>query len=439
MEIHDYNPNYPEENKHRKLKINADGSISTSASAQSTKDGSRDSFGRLRVAQISTQLDLKQIHDDLPLFYDTELGGTGSNTYTEATASTLLETSANADFVIKQTYQRSNYQSGKGHQILMTFAGFQAETNVQKRIGYFSSNTTTPFNSDLDGIFLEMDTDGVAYFKTYRRGTLTNSVAQTNWNTDKFDGSGPSGKTIDWSKTNIMELTFEWLGVGSTTLRFVIDGIYYQAHAFMNAQNTTDVYMASGNQPLRYEIRQSGAGSGSFKQICSTVGSEGSINEIGVIQSENLGASHVNANDTANTYALLGIRLQEDKTDTAIDILGFNALALTSDNFLYKVILNPTVNGTFNYADVTNSTLMIAKGDTVGNPSTNTVTGGTLLASGYINSSGGGGEGQLDVELVNALRLGAKIDGTQDEIILAVQPLTANLDILGSLNWRERS
>ena len=29
-----------------------------------------DAFGRLRVSQINSQLDLKQLHDSLPLFYD---------------------------------------------------------------------------------------------------------------------------------------------------------------------------------------------------------------------------------------------------------------------------------------------------------------------------------------------------------------------------------
>ena len=36
-------------------------------------------------------------------------------------------------------------------------------------------------------------------------------------------------------------------------------------------------------------------------------------------------------------------------------------------------------------------------------------------------------------------RLGAAIDGTRDEIVLCVRPLTNNADIEGSLNWRELS
>lgn len=437
MEIHKYDPNFPEDNKTRILAINADGSINTSASSQSSKDGTRDSFGRLRVAQISTQLDLKQIHDDLPLFYDTETVGTGSATYTNATASSLLETSAASDVAIKQTFQKANYQSGKGQQILMTFAGFQPETNVTKKVGYFSSSTTTPFNTSEDGIYLA-SFNGVIGFFTVREGTVTNSAFQSQWD-DPMDGTGTSKVNIDFSQAQIMELTFEWLGVGTVALRFVIDGIYYQAHVFKNANNSTDVYMASPNQPLRYQIEQSGAGSGSFKQICATVGTEGAINEIGVIQSEDLGATFVNANDTSTTYALLGLRLQEDKTDSAIDILDFNILALTASNFLWKVLLNPTVAGTFTYTDVANSVMMKASGDVAGNPSTNTVTLGTKLASGYVGSGVGSSSNSANANIVNALRLGMSIAGVQDEIVLCVQPLDANADITGSINWRERT
>jgi len=41
--------------------------------------------------------------------------------------------------------------------------------------------------------------------------------------------------------------------------------------------------------------------------------------------------------------------------------------------------------------------------------------------------------------LVNALNLGAKIDGTRDEIVLAVMPVAgaSNLDIYSSMTWRE--
>jgi hypothetical protein len=217
----------------------------------------------------------------------------------------------------------------------------------------------------------------------------------------------------------------------------VVDGILFPVHKFKNANNQSDVYMKSPNQPMRYEIRQTGAGSGALKHICCTVGSEGSLNEVGAIQSVNLGSAFINANTVANTYALIGIRLQTAKVGTAVDILTLGAVALTTSNFLWKVILNPTVAGTFTYSDVTNSSVQVALGDTVGNPSENTITGGTLLSSGYQISTAQS-RGIISKDIVNAIRLGMSIAGVQDTIVLCVQPLDTNADISASIEWRER-
>jgi hypothetical protein len=422
-------------NEHRYAVVDDNGRLLTSNSLAT--GGQIDAFGRLRVSQISTQLDIKQIHDAAPLFYDTELIGTGLATYDNTNACSDLSTSANADAVIKQTFQRSNYQSGKSHQMFMTFGDFHTQTNITKRVGYFTSNTTTPFDSDKDGFFLE-NANGTVTFQTHKTGTQTNSLARANWD-DSMDGTGASGIDLDFTKTQIVMFEFEWLGVGICQMSFVVDGQIHVAHTFKNANNLSDVYMSSPNSCLRYEIRQTGAGSGTFKQICSTVGSEGSLNEIGKILSDNLGSSIVNANAVANTYALLGIRLSTTDADASIDLLDINAIALTNDSFLWKIILNPTVDGTFNYSGITNSVCEIAKGDTSGNPSTNTVTNGTLLASGYIVASGGASSGQLNTTISNAIRLGMSIAGVSDEIVLAVQPLAVNLDITGSISWRERT
>jgi hypothetical protein len=91
------------------------------------------------------------------------------------------------------------------------------------------------------------------------------------------------------------------------------------------------------------------------------------------------------------------------------------------------------VAGTFNYADLANSSMQVAKADIVSNPSTNTVTGGTLLGGGHVTQQTRSAQKQQ----VNARRLGAAIDGTRDTVVLAVRPLTGNLDITGGITWRE--
>lgn len=393
--------------------------------------GDIDAFGRTRVSQLNTQVDIKQIQDEQPLFIDVVTNATGSHTYNGSTSSSTLATAASGDYAIAQTLQRFNYRSGKSQLIFMTMNNFEVETNITKRIGYFSSETTGDFTGKLDGLFLESDTD--VSINVYRQGTVVESVSQTSWNLDDLQGGGgasnPSGINIDWSLGQILIIDFEWLGVGRVRWGVVVDGMIVYFHETLNANSTTDVYMKSPNQPLRWEVRQDGAGSGSMDYICATVAVEGDIDRIGKIFSENLDTAHVNANSTANKYALLGIRLQSSKLDTLVDIIDYTVLSETNDNQLIEVWLNPTVAGTFTYNAVTDSACEVAKGASGGS---NTVSGGTLIYSQYINL-----QDATSLEIDNAIRLGATIDGTQDEIVISTNPLTSNSDVLASINWRE--
>ncbi len=387
--------------------------------------GSIDAFGRARVSQITTQYDSKQLHDALPLFVDEVTIGTATSVHSTTEANTTLTTSAVSDAVIMQTKERFNYQSGKSQLIFMTCTNFEVQTDIVKRIGYFNSSTVSPYTASLDGLFFESDGTDVS-INIYKTGTLTEQTAQSSWNLDKLDGTGDSGITIDWSENLILCVDFEWLGTGRVRWGLVVGGLFVYFHESNHANVTTGVYMSSPNQPLRWEIRQNGATTGTFKFICASVNSEGSLNKLGKILSDNLGSSHVNANSTSSKYALIGVRLQSAKVDTLVDILTLSAMSTTNDNFLWEIWWNPTVSGTFTYSNVTSSSIQTAKG------SGNTVSGGTLIDSGY-----GASQSSIRESIESALRLGMTISGTPDEIVLTAQPLSSNLDILGSITWRE--
>lgn len=400
-------------------------------------DQNLDAFGNLRVSQQTTLIDIKQIHDAAPLFIDQVQNATGGTTYNSGESSTTLDTSASGDYAIAQTLQRFNYQSGKSHKIDMTMYGFQAETNITKRIGYFSSATTGNYDTSLDGIFLENDGTNV-YIKAYRSGTQVDSVVQSSWD-DPCDGTG-SAPVVDWSKNQILIMDFQWLGVGIVRFTLNIDGTNYLVHTLKHSnQAATKVYMSSPNQPMRWEIRQTGAGSGSMTYICASVNSEGALNLVGKLLSKDTDNNIVNANTAGTYYAIVGIGLQAAKADAVVDVLDVSLAALTNDSFKWALFLNPSVNGTFNYSAITNSAVETAVGDTSGNPSTNTVTGGTQLASGMMKS-GGGGTGAIDKEIKNAIKLGMTIAGVTDKMVLAVTPIgsSSNLDIGGGIGWREQ-
>jgi hypothetical protein len=385
-----------------------------------------DAFGRLRVSQVTTQFDAKQIHDNLPLFIDDEIIGSATNVYSSVDAQSTLGTSANADAVILQTKQRFNYQSGKSQLLFWTFNGMGNETNVIKRIGYFSSNTVSPFESNLDGFFLENDGTTMRV-KVYRTGVLMDDKPRNEW-TDPLDGTGVSGVSHDFADNTIVVCSFEWLGVGEIQYGIVKDGVIIP-FLYLDHTNLAGVYMSSPNQPMRWELRQIGVGQGSMNVICSSVSSEGSINQLGKILSENIGVDFINANLTTLKYALLGITLQVSRANTLIDLLDFSVLSITADNLLIEVWLNPTVAGVFTYNNIANSSCSIAKGLAGGS---NTVTGGTLLFSRYVSQ-----QSATPILIENAIRLGMTIAGVTDKIVITAQPLTANADVFGSITWRE--
>ena len=401
-------------------------------------DGAQlDGFGRLRVSNQVTLFDSKQIHDNSPLFWDEVAGGgAASSTYTKADASSTLTVDDDGEYIIRQTKQRMNYQPGKSQQILMTFVLGDPVANTLKRVGYFNSSTVAPHTANLDGLYLEQDGTTQNIVQAKSDGT-SESVAQANWNVDPFDGSGPSGITIDWTTTQILVMDFEWLGVGRVRFGFVIDGQVYLAHVFNNANSRTSVYMSSPNHSCRHEIRSTG-GTASLVHICASVQSEGGEQALGTLQYHSTDGTHVTCQTDNVVYAIVGVRLKQDWLDTTIRILTISMQLQTSSELIeWRVIINPTVQDTFTYSDKTNSAMQVATGTTA-----NTVTGGFTLAGGYVESSSGGGQsgsGSAGEEIVNALRAGATIAGVADEVVLCAKPIggTSAIEVEGSIAWRE--
>lgn len=385
-----------------------------------------DAFARLRVAEPYTIFDSKQLYDKAPLFWDEEIttgSGTPVSTHSTVNASTSMTVDATGDIVVRQTKMRFNYQPGKSTLIFMT-ASLTNTANTKARVGAFSGDTTATAPSGSNGIFFEVD-GGTMYVAKRKNGTDTR-ITQASWNLDTMDGNGPSGITIDPTKTQILVFDWEWLGVGRVRMGFAINGLIVYCHEFNHANVETSVYMSTPNLPLRYEISSTG-GVATLQHICASVISEGGIDQNGVIRSADTGVTHVDADAVGTTYAVVGVRLKTTHLDCSVLPINVSLLSETNDAYKWSLILNPTIAGTFTYSDVTNSCCQSATGATA-----NTVTGGTQLSVGYVDSSE-----DIQTNLSSPLRIGSAIDGTRDELVLCATPLGANSDIQGALIWRE--
>ena len=107
------------------------------------------------------------------------------------------------------------------------------------------------------------DNDNIIINPPYRGTTATLVVAsktqelriaQSSFNIDKLDGTGPSGYNIDLSKMQMFYIDYSWYGAGF--IRFGVrgpNGDVIYAHRIANNNINNEAYMRSGNLPAHYE------------------------------------------------------------------------------------------------------------------------------------------------------------------------------------------
>lgn len=380
-----------------------------------------DQFGRLRVSEPQTLYDAKQLFDNLPLLWDEETYQGGATSYSSVNAATTLSTTEDGDAAIRQTFARFNYQPGKSQLVVMTFLATQ-ETGVRKRIGYFESSNAA--NSvPQNGIYFEVNGDSISW-NIAKNGTVTETAAKSDWNVSQIP-------ELDLDGVQISFLAFEWLGVGTVAVGFVVDGEFVVCHVFRHSnEGFKTVYMSTPNLPLNYSIYQTGEHGGSMDCICATVISEGGSEVVGINRAADMGATTVTAAATDTLYALIGIRLKASHAGATVTLSAASAIATSAnDSFMVGLALNPTVASTFTYSDLANSCVQTATG-----VAANTLTGGTVLFSRYVSAS----SRELNID-ANALpRLGRAIDGTMDQLVLFARPVGGSTDVIASLNWIEQ-
>jgi hypothetical protein len=257
------------------------------------------------------------------------------------------------------------------------------------------------------------------------------TVTQANWNGDKLNGTGDSGLTLDTSKAQILWMDFEWLGVGSVRCGFIINGQYITCHTFENANLIANVYMTTAILPVRYRISSvTAAVAASMKAICCTVISEGGFEQTSIDHVAR--RTTILASISTTFLPLVSIRLASGRTGAVVIPNRVQVLPTSSQNYEVALIKNPTLTGATFAATVpsdTNVDFDVAATAT---------TGGTIVQTDYVTSSGGGGTSTTSFP--NAynfdLQLGASIAGTSDIYTVAIRTISGvSGDAVGSLSF----
>jgi hypothetical protein len=87
-------------------------------------------------------------------------------------------------------------------------------------------------------------------------------IPQSSWNVDRFDGTGPSGQTIDPTKGNVYGVQFQYLGYGDAFF-YIVNGLTGRpqlVHVIRNANTRTSTNLRNPNLYLVWESRNIGTG-----------------------------------------------------------------------------------------------------------------------------------------------------------------------------------
>jgi len=385
-----------------------------------------DAFGRLRTAAVQNLLDIKHVYDKNPLQISEVTAGTATSVFSQQYARVRMSAGTSGDYVIRQTKTHPIYQPGKSQLFEGSFSNFQIETDVIKRVGCFTTTTGTPYNSVFDGFFLESNgVTSAITFNIYLSGSCSYSADTSTWNQTEFNVNN-----FDWSKTNLMTVDYQWLGVGRMRFGMVLSGqtIYFLDYTAANNKDT--VYMSSPNQPIRYEIRSSG-GTGYLDMICSQVSTEGALNELfSTAAISHTGSTTLN---TGIKYPYIGVRLKQGYKSVVSELVNTSILNTSTGNkdFMVTIEFNPTLSTPTTWTDLTDSPFQYSLG---------TGTTQTVSTSGYILNSYIAGVGTSESTILNfndnQIRIGSNVDGTLDEMWICVTPLSNNIDFRGALNTR---
>lgn len=393
-----------------------------------------DAFNRLRVSEPLTLFDSSHRYSDNNLWAEFHSGPNSSGVFnpTQGLVDLNVDNTSGSQ-VLRETTKIFSYQPGKSLLVMTTFVMNPAKDGLRERVGYFGEE---------NGFYFQKDDSTVSFVERhFTEGFVDeNIITQENWNTDKLDGTGKSGITLDASKGQILWADIEWLGIGTVRMGFVIDGQFIICHKFHHANLIPRTYITTASLPLRYEItnKTDTSGNSTLKQICSTVISEGGYKLNGLQQA--VGTSIVAPKDlgtAATRTPVVTLRLKADRSDAVVILTAVSLLPSSSNaNYRWELVASAVSSGgtgTWISSEVGSS--VEYKLDATA------VTGGRILAAGYTQGSN---QGSNPVDLLKSALFKFQLErdsfnGTNYELALVCSSDTSGADIFGSLDWEEVS
>ena len=399
-----------------------------------------DAFARLRVSNPKTQFDSKLIFSgSLSNYWSIRTWDNATSSFTPYDSKTLLFVGTESGSrVVEQTKQQFIYEPGKSLLIVMTGLFCNCSEGIEKYMIY---------GNDTHGLGFCQSGSSFGVIKRDRidETTVTTTfISQSEWNLDKFDGTGPSGKTHNAEYAQIYFVDMEWLGVGRVRYGIFQGGIPYYVHQLHHINELTTTYMGNPNLPIRYEIvnRIGSSTTSSMRHICCSVVSEGGSDSLGVIRAIDMAATPftIGGNDHCAVLALrntTGSNFDAYRGNASqIRPLGVSVMPTGNTPTRWAILLNPTIptSASFAWIPVGGFGAEYA----VGAAAREITEEGSILASGYIPAGTNQAKSAENINLDPFFAIGEDLFGNRDVIVLAVWNLSGTTTpIYASMNYRE--
>jgi hypothetical protein len=402
-------------------------------SAVSIKDSANlDAFSRLRVSNPLILHNSQFTYDLAPIIMEQITNGSGATIAHDTTNRQALMTFSSTPTGGKsymQSYEYLPYQPGRSQLIFVTFNMIAAVANTLKFAGY---------SDGVNGVEFQLS-GTTKQFVVYSASSAGNeTVAQSSWNLDKMDGTGPSGITLDITKTQILVIDIQALYVGRVRVGFDIGGQIMYAHEFLHANLFASPYIQSANLPVRCGMTCTGTVSTTMNFICSAVISEGGTEDINVFGytfqqdsgpiSVTTGGTHMLSLRPKSTFN--GIT---NRTRVAyIDVEIYNA---GNQPVQWQLCVGQAISGTTTYSDV-NTTYSSSEYNVLG-----TLSGSpAIIIDGGFVASSGGAKGVTNTAVVSRYPITLDAAGLQrilGTLTLKCTSLSGTQVVYASIKFRE--
>lgn len=393
-----------------------------------------DAFSRLRVSAPVTLFEVQSQYGSNPLKMDQIATGAGiaPSWSTNSRMVTLqVNSGGSGGRSALQSFAYTPYQPGKSQLIFITGVLGTNVAGAVKRFGYGDTN---------NGVFYEQN--GSTLQITLRSSTSgsvnDNTIAQSSWNLDHFDGTGPSGVTLVPTNCFILVIDLQFLAMGRVRVGFDVGGVIRYAHQFLNANVLQAPYMQTATLPVMAELRAGAAlavNSTTFFK-CAMVCSEGGF-EIDLGRDFSTEGT-VTAGSGARTHA---VSVRPATTffgcvnRGSFDLDGIDILAGANPVF-YEIVVGATFNvdPTWAMVNTNYSFMQVGTGGVFSN-----LTSGIVISAGYVGS-GASAHGAIakDLSISYPITLdsaGAQRPfGTLSVLLTGISGTSASRV---SLNWKE--